>query len=92
MNKITGGMWEGVITGMFGIPADANVPVMNRYREAAKKYAPEERFGTFYTAGIKYAEPLVDALRRVGPKPFALAGLATLIVAAVGLAGTVLAA
>lgn len=30
--------------------------------------------------------------RRVGPKPFALAGLATLIVAAVGLAGTVLAA
>lgn len=68
MNKITGGMWEGVITGMFGIPADANVPVMNRYREAAKKYAPEERFGTFYTAGIMYAEPLVDALRRVGPK------------------------
>jgi ABC-type branched-subunit amino acid transport system substrate-binding protein len=68
MNKITGGMWEGVITGMFGIPSDANVPIMNKYREAAKKYAPEERFGTFYTAGVMYAEPLVDALKRVGPK------------------------
>jgi branched-chain amino acid transport system substrate-binding protein len=68
MNKITGGLWEGVITGMFGIPADANVPIMNKYREAAKKFAPEERFGTFYTAGIMYAEPLVDALKRVGPK------------------------
>jgi branched-chain amino acid transport system substrate-binding protein len=68
MNKITGGMWEGIITGMFGIPADANDPLMNKYREAAKKYAPEERFGTFYTAGIMYAEPLVDALKRVGPK------------------------
>ena len=68
MNKITGGLWEGVITGMFGLPTSSNDPQMIKYREAAKKYAPEERFGTFYTAGAMYAEPLVDALKRVGPK------------------------
>jgi ABC-type branched-subunit amino acid transport system substrate-binding protein len=68
MNKITGGLWEGVITGMFGLATSSNDPRMVKYREAAKKYAPEERFGTFYTAGAMYAEPLVDALKRVGPK------------------------
>lgn len=68
MNKITGGMWEGVITGAFGVPPMTDHPLMNKYRDAAKKYAPEERFGTFYTAGILYAEPMIDALKRVGPK------------------------
>ncbi len=68
MNKITGGMWEGVITGAFGVPPLSDHPLMNKYREAAKKFAPEERFGTFYLAGVLFAEPLVDALKRVGPK------------------------
>jgi ABC-type branched-subunit amino acid transport system substrate-binding protein len=67
MNKITGGLWEGVITGGFGLPTDVDHPLMNKYRAAAKKYAPEERFGVFYTAGIMFAEPLVEALKRVGP-------------------------
>ncbi len=67
MNKITGGMWEGVITGGFGIPPDSDHPLIVKYREAAKKYAPEERCGTFYLAGVLYAEPLIDALQRVGP-------------------------
>jgi branched-chain amino acid transport system substrate-binding protein len=67
MNKITGGLWEGVITGSFGIPPTADHPLMNKYREAAKKYAPEERFGTFYLAGVLFAEPLVEALKRTGP-------------------------
>ena len=58
MNKITGGLWEGVITGMFGMATSSNDPLMNKYREAAKKYAPEERFGTFYTAGVLFAEPI----------------------------------
>jgi ABC-type branched-subunit amino acid transport system substrate-binding protein len=68
MNKITGGLWEGVITGGIGLPTDVDHPLMNKYRAAAKKFAPEERFGVFYTAGIMFAEPLVDALKRVGPK------------------------
>lgn len=67
MNKITGGLWEGVITGAFGLPPDSNNPLMVKYREAAKKYAPEERWGTFFLAGTLYAEPLVEALKRTGP-------------------------
>lgn len=67
MNTITGGLWEGVITGGFGIPPDSDHHLIVKYREAAKKYAPEERCGTFYLAGVLFAEPLIDALQRVGP-------------------------
>lgn len=68
MYKITGGLWEGVITGAFGMTPTADHPLMNMYREAGKKYAPEERWGTFYLAGVVFADPLVEALKRVGPK------------------------
>jgi len=68
MNKITGGLWEGVITGAFALPPDSDMPLLKKYREAAKKYAPEERWGTFYMAGILFAEPLVEAIKKAGPK------------------------
>ena len=68
MNKITGGLWEGVITGGFGIPPTSDDPRIVKYRDAAKKYAPEERYGTFYLAGVLWAEPLIEALKKVGPK------------------------
>ena len=66
MHKISGGLWEGVITGAFMVPPDSNHPLMVKYRNAAKKYAPEERAGVFFYAGIMFAEPLVDALKRAG--------------------------
>ncbi|MBA4393189.1 MAG: ABC transporter substrate-binding protein [Desulfobacca sp.] len=66
MFKLTGGLWEGVITGAFGQTPDSKHPLMVKYREAAKKYAPEERWGTFYYAGILFAEPFVEALKKVG--------------------------
>ncbi|HQI82419.1 MAG TPA: ABC transporter substrate-binding protein, partial [Deltaproteobacteria bacterium] len=70
MFKITGGLWEGVITGAFGMTPTADHPLLNMYREAAKKYAPEERWGTFYLAGIVFADPLVEAARaRPQPPP-----------------------
>jgi ABC-type branched-subunit amino acid transport system substrate-binding protein len=68
MNKITGGLWEGVITGGFGIPPTSDDPRIVKYREAAKKYAPEERCGTFYLAGVFWAEPLIEAIKKTGPK------------------------
>ena len=68
MNKITGGLWEGVITGAFAVAPDSDTPLLKKYREAAKKYAPEERWGTFYMAGILFAEPLIEALKKTGPK------------------------
>lgn len=66
MHKITGGLWEGVITGLLWEPADSNKPEIVSYREAAKRLTPDAQWGTFYMAGITYAEPLVYALKRVG--------------------------
>jgi ABC-type branched-subunit amino acid transport system substrate-binding protein len=66
MHKLTGGLWEGVITGAFGDTPDSKSPLMNRYRDWAKKLTPEERWGTFYYAGILFAEPLIEALKKVG--------------------------
>ncbi len=67
MYKITGGLWEGVITGAFSETPDSNSPLMVKYRNAAKRMSPEERWGVFYYAGILFAEPMVEALKRVGP-------------------------
>jgi ABC-type branched-subunit amino acid transport system substrate-binding protein len=66
MFKITGGLWEGVITGAFADTPDSMNPLMVKYREAAKRLTPQERWGTFYFAGILFADPIVEALKRVG--------------------------
>ena len=66
MHKISGGLWEGVITGNFGETPESKHPMMIKYKEAAKRLAPEERFGTFYTAGCLFADPIVEALKKVG--------------------------
>ncbi len=68
MNKITGGLWEGVITGAFVPPPDSLDPLVVKYQKAAQRLAPEERWGVFFMGGIQFAEPLVEALRLVGPK------------------------
>ena len=67
MYKITGGLFEGVITAAFVPPIDSNEPLVVKYREAAKKYAPEETWGTYVLAGIMFMEPLIEALKRTGP-------------------------
>jgi branched-chain amino acid transport system substrate-binding protein len=66
MHKISGGLWEGVITGGFGEVPDSKNPLMGKYREAAKRLTPEERWGTFYYAGILFADPIVEALKKAG--------------------------
>lgn len=66
MYKITNGLWEGVITGAFSEPIDSNSPLMKKYRDAAKRLDPNERWALFYLGGIVFAEPLVDALKRTG--------------------------
>ncbi|MDD5100216.1 MAG: ABC transporter substrate-binding protein [Syntrophales bacterium] len=66
MHKISGGLWEGVITGNFGETPESKNPLMIKYKEAAKRLAPEERWGTFYSAGILFADPLVEALKKAG--------------------------
>jgi branched-chain amino acid transport system substrate-binding protein len=66
MYGITGGLFEGVITAAFVPPPDSPDPLVSKYREAAKRLSPEERWGTFYLAGVLFSEPLVEALKRVG--------------------------
>ena len=66
MFKISGGLFEGVITGAFGEVPDSTHPLMVKYREAAKRLAPQERWGTFYYAGILFADPIVEALKNAG--------------------------
>jgi len=66
MHKISGGLWEGVITGAFTQPPDSDHPLIVKYRNATKKFAPEERPGLFFLAGMMFTEPLIDALKRTG--------------------------
>jgi branched-chain amino acid transport system substrate-binding protein len=67
MDKITGGLWEGTVFSMMAELPDSDTPLMNKYREAFKKYGPaDERFGLFTIAGIGFSEPLVEALKQCG--------------------------
>lgn len=64
MFEVTKGLWEGVIFSNFAELPNSDHPLMVKYREAQKKYAPQERWGPFYYAGIFFAEPLVEGLKR----------------------------
>jgi ABC-type branched-subunit amino acid transport system substrate-binding protein len=66
MMQITKGLWGGMIHSNFGELPDSNAPLMVKYREWHKKLAPQERWGTFYYAGILFAEPLIEGLKRTG--------------------------
>ena len=66
MMQITKGLWAGMIHSNFAELPDSNHPLMVKYRAWHKKYEPDERWGTFYYAGIGMAEPLAEGLRRAG--------------------------
>jgi len=66
MYHITDGLFEGVITTAFIPPPDSDEPLVAKYREAAKRLAPEERWGYLFMGGIWFGEALVEALKRVG--------------------------
>jgi branched-chain amino acid transport system substrate-binding protein len=68
MYKISGGLWEGVINTAIVEPPDSTLPLVVKYREAAKKYTPEERWGLFFMAGFLVVDPFVAALQKVGKK------------------------
>lgn len=66
MMQITKGLWAGMINSNFGELPDSNHPLMVKYREWHKKLEPQERWGVFYYAGILFAEPFVEGVRRAG--------------------------
>ena len=68
MLQITKGLWAGMIHSFFGEVPDSNHPLMVKYRAWHKKYEPDERWGVFYWAGMAFAEPLAEGLKRAGKK------------------------
>lgn len=68
MTHISKGLWEGVICATFGELTDGDDPGIVKYkREVFEKYASkEERFSLFYTAGIVFAEPMIEGLKKAG--------------------------
>lgn len=67
MAAITGGLWKNVIFTSFSELPSSQSPLMLEYREAFDKYAKKgERWGVFFLAGIAFAEPLVEGLKRAG--------------------------
>jgi len=68
MMYISKGAWEGVIAATFAELPDSGYPLLQTYKqEAFDQYAAkDERWGLFYYAGIAFAEPLVEAIRRCG--------------------------
>jgi len=66
MLQVTKGLWAGMIHSNFVELPDSNLPLLVKYREWHKKLAPQERFGVFYLAGIVFAEPFIEGVRRAG--------------------------
>ena len=68
MMHISKGLWQGVIAATFAELPDSEHPLLQKYKNDAygKFAAKKERWGLFYYAGIAFAEPLVEALKRCG--------------------------
>jgi branched-chain amino acid transport system substrate-binding protein len=66
MLQMTKGLWAGMINSFVLEMPDSNLPLMVKYREWHKKLTPQERWGVFYYAGIAFAEPFVEGVRRAG--------------------------
>jgi ABC-type branched-subunit amino acid transport system substrate-binding protein len=66
MMKLSGGLWEGVINSTMYPDLFSDDPTIKAYREATKKYAPEEEWGISLLAGFINTEPLVEGLKRAG--------------------------
>lgn len=66
MDDLTEGAWEGVVFAGIGQLIDSGNPQMEKYRAAVARLAPEEHPSQFLMDGFRYAEPLVEGLRRAG--------------------------
>ncbi len=68
MYAISKGLWEGVIAATFGELPDSDNQLLQKYKKDAygKYAAKDERWGLFFYAGILFAEPLVEGIKRCG--------------------------
>ncbi len=67
MYKISRGLFKGMIAPTFGELMTSDLPLLKKYKkDAFDKFSPKDRWGTTYIAGIGYAEPLIEGLKRAG--------------------------
>jgi len=66
MYKISKGLYKDVIFVTFGELPDSQSPLMKKYKKAKEKFAPKDRWGIFFYAGILFTEPMVEGLKRCG--------------------------
>lgn len=68
MMHISKGAWQGVIAATFAELPNSDYALLQKYKkDAFDKYAgKDERWGLFFYAGMAFAEPLVEALKRCG--------------------------
>jgi hypothetical protein len=66
MFKISKGLFKDVIFTSFGELPDSDHPLMKKYEKAQKEFAPKDRWGIFFYAGILFVEPMVEALKKCG--------------------------
>lgn len=66
MYKISKGLFKDVIFVTFGELLDSPHPLMKKYKAAHDKFAPKDRWGIFFYAGILFVEPMVEGLTRCG--------------------------
>ena len=66
MYKLTKGLFKDVIFVSFGELPDSTHPLMKKYKKAHEKFAPKDRWGIFFYAGILFVEPMVEALKKCG--------------------------
>jgi ABC-type branched-subunit amino acid transport system substrate-binding protein len=67
LDDLTEGAWQDVIFASVGQLADSGHPLLTAYQAGAARLAPDEPAGAFFMSGFRFAEPLVEALRRAGP-------------------------
>lgn len=66
MYKISKGLFKDVIFTSFGELPDSKHPLMVKYKKAKEKFAPKDRWGIFFYAGIIFVEPMIEGLKRTG--------------------------
>ncbi len=66
MFAVTKGLWKNVIFSSISEASDGGNPLVEKYKKAQQKYAPDEKWTTFYYAGFVFAEPLIEGLKKAG--------------------------
>ncbi len=66
LHELTEGAWEGVIYTAIGELPGSGHPLLEEYVEFVRRTQPDERVSEFLLGGFRYAEPLVEGLRRAG--------------------------